>query len=199
MSKFKKSLRGTLAASVAGCAWAAGVCANRIYTAVTTPRSDAEDYPSPFGLMCGLGSVAIAQGLLVIYQRNRRISEFEEAKEQSIQLKQLSYKNSFVQDVFKHVKRVELLLLVPYLSLTWMFNLMPASYYNVSAPPSALDVLTQLLLVDFFTYTFHVVLHTVSNLYVVSHKAHHKFTNPQLFNAFDATVVDTIFLILFPL
>ena len=188
-----------MAASVAGCAWALGVCAKKVHTTVTAPKSEADGYPSSFGLLCGLGSVALAQGLLVIYQRNRRIAEYEKAKSKSIQLKDLSYTNSFFQDAFKHVKRIELLLLVPYLSLTWMFNMMPQSYYDVSSAPSALDVIAQLLLVDFFTYSFHVVLHTISKLYKASHKAHHKFTNPQLFNAFDATIVDTVFLILFPL
>ena len=57
----------------------------------------------------------------------------------------------------------------------------------------------QFVAVDFFTYLAHRLEHSWPALYVRSHKSHHKWINPRLYNAFSACVNDTITLILIPL
>lgn len=107
--------------------------------------------------------------------------------------------NHFSGQVAIHFTRSELLLLLPYLVVTWMFAMLPSSYYDYAPNPSATNVILQFLCVDFFTYINHVAEHSLSELYRAAHKAHHKFTAPQLFNAFDATILDAVLLILLPL
>lgn len=174
-------------------------------------------YRNPEGLFYGISGVVIAQVITIIYQYKRRLSldetglkdksgeskvwtsQLNDTELTRIQLRLPAYGKSFWDDVEAHLKRPELLLLLPYLSVTWIFNLMPESYYNVEGRVKILDVILQLLTVDFFTYCFHLAEHNIPKWYILGHKAHHKYTNPHLFNAFDATVMDTIFLILFPL
>ena len=46
----------------------------------------------------------------------------------------------------------------------------------------------------------HRAEHAISPyLYRLSHKPHHRFTNPRLFDAFNGSVADTILMILVPL
>jgi len=185
---------------VAVCSLSMIYCTGHIALGIQHIRADKNwKYPNPDGLLCGLAGAGIGQICCVAYQYLRRQVLLKSSSKKLIQLRKLEYSRSFVQDVLAHVQRVELFLLVPYLSLTWMFSLMPESYYDIESPCNFFHVLVQLLVVDFFTYVFHVGEHTISRWYILTHKAHHKFTNPQLFNAFDATLLDTIFLILFPL
>lgn len=198
MAPSKSKFTRAVALSGVGCIVGIYTCAKAVFQAIPTLISTNKTSPSPNGLLLGLGSVAAAQALLVAYQYHRRKSA-DKLRVMSIQLKDYKYDSSFFDDAVHHVKRVELLLLVPYLAVTWMLNLMPSSYYDLNSAPSAGDVILQLLFVDFFTYSFHLILHTFPKLYIPSHKPHHKFTNPQLFDAFNATVIDTVCLILFPL
>lgn len=193
-------LRAVLVASI-GCLIGIGICLsslNENLSKVSLLVNQTEEFPEPKGLLIGLGSVAVAQLFLILYQHNRRINE-SKLRSVSIQLKDYKYLSTFIADVIHHLKRVELFLLVPYLALTWMFNLMPESYYNLNQSFSFIELIFQLLVVDWFTYSFHVILHYFPTIYKSSHKPHHKFTNPQLFDAFDATIIDTIFIILIPL
>merc|ERR1712146_240958 len=89
-------------------------------------------------------------------------------------------------------------MLVPYLSITWMFKLMPESYYDLEAPVSVLNVFLQFAVYDLITYIIHRVQHKVEAVYV-THKDHHAYINPHLFNAYSGSVQDTTMLILIPL
>eukprot|EP00924_Labyrinthula_sp_SR-Ha-C_P013064 snap_masked-scaffold_12-processed-gene-8.44-mRNA-1 protein AED:0.06 eAED:0.06 QI:0/-1/0/1/-1/1/1/0/270 len=154
---------------------------------------------NPFGLICGLSGVAFAQAVVLFYQHQRRIKNKNISIKKTIQLKKIPYLKGFWEDSLSHLQRPELFLLVPYLCITWLFDLMPEKYYNIEESWSFIDVIKQLLVVDFFTFCFHLAEHEIPTIYKKTHKAHHKFTNPHLFNAFDATILDAVFLILFPL
>jgi len=80
-----------------------------------------------------------------------------------------------------------------------MFRIMPESYYDLDSPINWPLVLLQFLVIDFFTFTNHLLEHYFPSLYKVSHKFHHVFINPKIYNAFNGSVPDTISLILIPL
>ena len=114
-----------------------------------------------------------------------------------------------------------------YLSGTWMLGLMPSSYYSFSGGINWFQVGQQLLLQDLVQYLMHLLEHEIKsqstlpsfgirwggsasssggltikwpfNLYAVSHKPHHRFTNPRLFDAFNGSPTDTFLMILVPL
>lgn len=87
-----------------------------------------------------------------------------------------------------------------YLIGYWMLGLMPASYYSFSGGINWVHVAVQLLLQDFVQYLMHVLEHKLDpRLYKASHKPHHRFTNPRLFDAFNGSPADTFLMILFPL
>lgn len=87
-----------------------------------------------------------------------------------------------------------------YLIATWMFGLMPSSYYSFSGGINWFHVLLQLLIQDGVQAVMHYLEHDVSPaFYKISHKPHHRFTNPKLFDAFNGSVYDTFFMILVPL
>mmetsp|Transcript_2545 Transcript_2545/g.3906 ORF Transcript_2545/g.3906 Transcript_2545/m.3906 type:complete len:340 (+) Transcript_2545:201-1220(+) len=158
-------------------------------------------WPDAFGLGCGIGSVMIAQLCLVFYQYVRReIIKDPSMLNPRIQIKPTPYERTFWADVKHHLSNPgAFLLMLPYLCITWMFRLMPESYYDYDKPMQWSNVLFQLLMVDLFTYTFHVLEHALPDFYKISHKPHHRFVNPHLFNAFDGSTADTVTLILFPL
>ena len=73
-----------------------------------------------------------------------------------------------------------------YLTMTWMFGLMPQSYYSFSGGIDWIHVALQLLIQDLTQYLMHLVEHRASAaFYQVSHKPHHRFTNPKMFDAFN--------------
>lgn len=53
-------------------------------------------------------------------------------------------------------------LLGSYLSLTWMFNLMPASYYDMGGSVNWLHVASQLVIVDALQTIMHFLEHKLS-------------------------------------
>jgi hypothetical protein len=55
------------------------------------------------------------------------------------------------------------------------------------------------LVVDVLTTASHLLEHNWAALYIRSHKMHHRFTNPKLYNAFSGSLLDTFSLILVPL
>merc|ERR1712146_600465 len=132
------------------------------------------------------------------------------------------------------------IMLGSYLTGTWMFGLMPASYYSFDGGINWFQVLQQLLIQDLVQYLMHLVEHEVKtqsvihfpalqalmgdnksstdsttkasttgksalvikwpfNLYTVSHKPHHRFTNPRMFDAYNGSPADTFLMILGPL
>ena len=77
---------------------------------------------------------------------------------------------------------------------------MPCSYYRFDGGVRPWIVFGQICSQDLFMYLMHRVEHKASaKFYQVSHKPHHVFTNPRLFDAFDGSVPDTATMILFPL
>jgi len=160
--------------------------------------SQSSTWPDYLGLLCGLGSVAVAQVALVVYQFFRR--EWNNNDSVRVQLQEWRYPKTFIADVIHHLSNPgAFILMLPYLCFTWMFRLMPDSYYNYDIPVNWGTVFMQLLVVDFFTFIFHVAEHAFPIVYQLGHKPHHRYVNPQLFNAFDGSLTDTVLLILFPL
>ena len=97
-----------------------------------------------------------------------------------------------------------------YLTIYWMSGFMPASYYSFSGGIIWKDVFAQLLFQDLVQYIMHVGEHEIDKLifknvgvktsiYPSSHKPHHRFTNPRLFDAFNGSPTDTFLMILVPL
>lgn len=101
-------------------------------------------WPDPFGLCMGLLSVAVGQAFTIAYHYYRR--EHSPSKV-SIQ-KANNPEYEFWEGVTTHLAQPEgFVLLGGYLVGTWMFNLMPASYYSLEGPVNWGHVLAQLLLV----------------------------------------------------
>jgi hypothetical protein len=91
-------------------------------------------------------------------------------------------------------------LLVTYLSTTWMLGLMPSSYYSFQGPIQWSKLFLCLALQDGIQYLMHIAEHRISpQFYISSHKPHHRFTNPKLFDAFNGSTADTLLMILIPL
>jgi lathosterol oxidase len=154
-----------------------------------------QGYPSPRGLLTGLLSVLIFQIIVFAYYFVVRMF---------IKPKTIQYKpppnSTLIDDLWAHVSAPESFLMVfGYLTVTWMFRLNPASYYDVESPINWAHVIIQLLVVDFFTFVDHLIEHNWPALYKRSHKFHHVFRNPKLYNAFNGSVLDTLSLILIPL
>ena len=160
--------------------------------------SVSSSWPSPVGLCTGIASVLVAQVFVLLYH-SIHVTYCHKNKVVPIQKESLQY--NFVHDMMGHLARPEgFFLLGTYLTVTWMFRLLPSSYYSFEGGVNPLLVFAQLVCVDFFMAIMHVAEHRVSpKIYQFSHKPHHRFLNPKLFDAFDGSVMDTICMILFPL
>ena len=70
-----------------------------------------------------------------------------------------------------------IMLIVLYLSGTWMFDLMPCSYYHFDGGFRFSMVFLQTVCQDFLMYVMHRMEHKVHHkFYQFSHKPHHRFT-----------------------
>ena len=106
----------------------------------------------------------------------------------------------FSEGLITHLGQPEgFVLLGSYLSATWMLRVMPDSYYNFEGGIQWGRVFLQLLITDAAQYGMHLVEHQFAKLYKQSHKPHHRFTNPRLFDAFNGSPTDTCLMILLPL
>lgn len=105
------------------------------------------------------------------------------------------------EGVATHLAQPEgFVLLGLYLSCTWMFHLMPSSYYSFEGTIQWKETLLCLVIQDGIQYAMHRLEHDLSpQFYQKSHKPHHKFTNPRLFDAFNGSMTDTFCMILIPL
>ena len=165
------------------------------------------NWPSPLGLSMGIGSVFVFQVLLTTFHYARHRWSFLWANDHVIQVEKPSL--NFSKELLAHATRWEgLALLLPYLCLTWMFNLMPQSYYDLSHDKACvlffglfdpIEVVLQLLCVDFFMYLAHISEHRINWLYRSGHKRHHRWKNPRLFDAYSGHFYDTTLMILVPL
>jgi hypothetical protein len=105
---------------------------------------------------------------------------------------------TFGEGLAKHVANPEgFFLLGSYLAATWIFDLMPPTYYSFEGGIAWRSVASCLLIQDALRYCAHVAEHKLSPaFYRHSHKPHHRFTNPTLFDAFDGSPADTVCMIL---
>lgn len=154
--------------------------------------------PSPLGLTLGILAVIVGQVFILLYFFGRKLGYLGSL--QPIQ-KEGAPKYDLIEGVFTHLAQPEgFVMLGGYLIGTWMTGLMPQSYYSFSGGINWGKVLLQLLIQDFIQMLMHFGEHKISSaFYRVSHKPHHRFTNPKLFDAFNGSVPDTFCMILVPL
>lgn len=107
----------------------------------------------------------------------------------------------FREGVITHLSQPEgFVLLGGYLCGTWLTSMMPESYYSFEGGVDWGRTFACLLLQDFVQCSMHLMEHKLSpKLYQLSHKPHHRFTNPRLFDAYNGSLADTFFMILVPL
>lgn len=169
---------------------------------VETPTSywpyDPNNLPSPVGLSLGLLAVMVGQSFVLLYFYLRRRGYLGPM---SAVQKEGARKYEWYEGLFTHLSQPEgFIILGGYLIGTWMSGLMPASYYSFAGGISITHLFAQLLVVDALQTMMHFLEHKVHPvLYQFSHKPHHRFTNPRLFDAFNGSFADTIFMILLPL
>jgi sterol desaturase/sphingolipid hydroxylase (fatty acid hydroxylase superfamily) len=157
-----------------------------------------QGWPSPLGLSLGLLAVVVGQLVTILYFitfRSGYLSQLFPVQKEGAP----PYK--LMDGIKAHAASPEgLLLLGGYLVLSWMFGLMPASYYSFSGGINWMHVAGQLLLQDFIQFINHKLEHDLDpRIYRASHKPHHRFTNPKLWDAFNGSVADTVCMILIPL
>lgn len=159
-----------------------------------SPRS-----PKPLGLFLGILAVAIGQ-IFVIFYHYLRVKVSPPHLLVAVQRRGAQQYN-FAEGVRTQIANPEgFVLLGVYLAGTWLGGIMPASYYDFSGGIDYLRLGACLALQDFVQYVAHRMEHVVSHeFYKVSHKPHHRFTNPRLFDAFNGSALDTICMILVPL
>ena len=155
-------------------------------------------FPSSLGLLTGLGCVISGQIIVLIYHY---ICKIIEKFDDSILIQNNKVCNNFEKNIIRHFRSREIFLLLFYLTFTWMFKLIPSTYYIMDNMKTNWEqVLQQLILVDFLMYTTHIAEHYFYNTsHNTSHNTHHTWTNPIIFNAFNASIKDVIVLIIFPL
>lgn len=185
----------------------------------------------PLGLILGILSVAVGQvgvwiffylykyGYLTSSSSSLTDSHVTCAKEHnssslkmyveptSIQTKG-SVKYEYLEGVLTHISQPEgFVVLTAYLAITWMFNLMPDSYYQFTNKETGTfgsiqykELFLCLVIQDAIQYVMHRLEHDLSpTFYQKSHKPHHKFLNPRLFDAFNGSLTDTVCMIIIPL
>eukprot|EP00554_Chaetoceros_debilis_P002835 CAMPEP_0194091028 /NCGR_PEP_ID=MMETSP0149-20130528/41324_1 /TAXON_ID=122233 /ORGANISM="Chaetoceros debilis, Strain MM31A-1" /LENGTH=313 /DNA_ID=CAMNT_0038775481 /DNA_START=97 /DNA_END=1038 /DNA_ORIENTATION=- len=159
--------------------------------------------PKPLGLILGILAVFIGHVFLVpifYLYRQGYLSTDGKTKPQSIQSSG-ARDYHFGEGLQTHLSQPEgFVLLGLYLTVTWMLNLMPQSYYSFEGTIQWGRVFLCLAAQDGLQYAMHRLEHRVSpEFYKLSHKPHHRFTNPRLFDAFNGSVPDTVLMILLPL
>jgi len=183
-------------------------------------------WPSPLGLSLGIGAVVVGQFFMLMYFCARRAgylgSLTSVQKCGASETRKCPMADSFCascrpynlsEGLLTHLAQPEgFVMLGGYLIGTWMFGLMPKSYYSFEGGINWKHVVMQLLLQDGIQFGMHMLEHrfdtmvkTVTNdkvrteLYKASHKPHHRFYNPRLFDAFNGSPTDTFLMILVPL
>ena len=154
-------------------------------------------WPSPVGLFLGLLAAVVAQIIVIVYHYVR----LKWCATRRVQLQPRPY--PFVEGVQSHLANPGgVLMMAGYLCIYWMFDLMPCSYYSFEGGVRPWMVFLQVCTQDLFMYLLHYFEHKGPlgpRFYQSSHKPHHRFTNPRLFDAFDGSVLDTACMVLVPL
>jgi len=150
----------------------------------------------PLGLTLGILAVAVGQVFMLFYHWLRRSDWLGFCKRIQPQVRNYVY----YEGLLSHLAQPEGFALIGgYLIGTWMLGWMPPSYYSFAGGINWFHVAAQLLLQDFFQYLMHFGEHKIHPwIYKQSHKPHHRFTNPRLFDAFDGSLTDTAAMILVP-
>ena len=163
--------------------------------------SDRSSWPSPLGLSLGLGAVVVGHIFVLSYFLLFRAGKLgERVANQKVGARPYD----LMEGIFTHLAQPEgFVMLGTYLTGTWMFGLMPPSYYSFSGNVNWYHVAAQLLIQDFVQYLMHHMEHYFRviqpPLYIATHKPHHKFLNPRFFDAFNGSPADTFLMILIPL
>lgn len=155
-------------------------------------------WPSPLGLGLGILAVAVGQAFMLFYFCLRRSGKL--GRLVSVQ-KKGPRPYELMNGLATHLAQPEgFVMLGGYLIGSWMLGFMPASYYSFEGGINWQHVFLQLLSQDFIQYIMHLFEHNShKRLYQVSHKPHHRFFNPRLFDAFNGSPTDTFLMILVPL
>lgn len=153
-------------------------------------------WPSPRGLLQGLASVVLGQLLVFGYYVVRRVLLRD--------TRYIQYTRppptTLAQDLWAHLSAPgSFLMMFLYLASVWMLRVLPAAYYDLAGSVSWWQVALQFVVNDFFTYVMHRLEHAWPSLYKYSHKPHHHWMVPKLYNAFNGHPLDTFCLILIPL
>mmetsp|Transcript_7312 Transcript_7312/g.15653 ORF Transcript_7312/g.15653 Transcript_7312/m.15653 type:complete len:367 (-) Transcript_7312:231-1331(-) len=158
--------------------------------------------PKILGLCLGLITVVVGQllCLFVFYFFKYGFMSANGEEPLSIQTRG-ARKYQYLEGLTTHLSQPEgFILLGGYLTGTWMFRLMPAAYYSFDGGIEWSKVFLCLVVQDCIQFVMHLLEHCVSPaFYKYSHKPHHRFTNPRLFDAFNGSMLDTICMILIPL
>lgn len=180
------------------------------YTRVFSPEwyeydpRDNSQTPKPLGLSLGILAVAVGQVWVWIvfyaFKYGYLSGNARHPEPKSIQTKGARY-YEFWEGLQTHIAQPEgFVLLFLYLTLTWMLKLMPASYYSFEGGIQWGETFACLVIQDGIQFAMHYLEHVVSpKFYQLSHKPHHRFTNPRLFDAFNGSLPDTICMIVLPL
>jgi sterol desaturase/sphingolipid hydroxylase (fatty acid hydroxylase superfamily) len=161
------------------------------------PNSD--EWPKPLGLTLGILAVAIGQFFLWIFFYLYKYG-YLGGVPKSIQTKG-ARPYEFSEGLVTHISQPEgFAILIGYLTLTWMLHLMPDSYYSFEGGIQWKEVFLCLVIQDGIQYVMHRLEHDLSAaFYQASHKPHHHFVNPRLFDAFNGSLADTVCMITIPL
>ena len=146
-------------------------------------------------------------GIITIISSNITIIVYSYVIKNNFKIKKIqgnSENYKFLDALCKHFSHIEGFLLIGiYLSITWYFNFLPLSYYNFEEGIDLNLVFVYLLFQDFLQYLCHRFEHLLSKinpyLYKISHKHHHKYTNPSFFDSYSGSAFDTIVMIIIPL
>jgi sterol desaturase/sphingolipid hydroxylase (fatty acid hydroxylase superfamily) len=150
----------------------------------------------PLGLTLGLLAVVVGQIFMLFYFIIKKYLTV------NIDIQRTGAREyNLMEGVRTHLAQPEgFIMLGGYLIGTWMAGLMPTSYYSFQGGINVKHVVMQLLLQDFIQYIMHRLEHVGKGLiYEVTHKPHHHFTNPRIFDAFNGSIADTFCMILIPL
>lgn len=164
-------------------------------------RHSMTEQPKPLGLILGITAVAVGHIFLLPLFYMYRKGWFTRGKEPPSIQTQGARRYDFREGLTTHLSQPEgFVLLTLYLSVTWLFNGMPKMYYSFDGTIQWDKVFWCLVIQDGLQYLMHRIEHSISpEFYKKSHKPHHRFTNPRLFDAFNGSVSDTILMILIPL
>jgi len=154
-------------------------------------------WPNPIGLTLGILAALAGQILVIVYHYAR----LRWCCTRRVQLAPRPY--DFWEGVQSHLANPGgIVMMVIYLCASWMFDVMPCSYYSFEGGVRWWMVAAQTCSQDLLMFLLHYFEHKGPlgpEFYQRSHKPHHRFTNPRLFDAFDGSVPDTFCMILVPL